>query len=306
MIYTVTTNPNIDYYMTFTKPATLGEINRAASESCFPGGKGVNVSIMLSRLGVKNRALGFTAGFAGQMLEQMMRSEGCACDFVRLNAGETRINVKLTGQNETAFNGKGPAIDDEAAQVLLARLDGLTADDILVLSGNLQSSAGNLFMQLMEKAAFCGAALAVDTEGEALRSALRYRPLLVKPNREELGALLGRSLDSIQAVASAARELQAAGAQNVLVSMGGDGALLLSRDGVCRRAETAAQGTVVSTVGAGDSMVAGFLAGLCETGDSAQALRLGAAAGTATAFSPVLADASMVERILPQIHVQTL
>ena len=306
MIYTVTTNPNIDYYMTLSRAPEFGTINRAARECCFPGGKGVNVSIMLTRLGVPSCALGFTAGYVGRMLEDMLRGEGCECGFVRLAEGETRINVKLTGRDETAFNGRGPDVDAAAAQRLLDRLDALCADDVLVLSGNVQGSADGLFSAAMEKANVSGAALVVDTEGDALRGALRFRPLLIKPNREELSALMGRPLDGTASVAAAARELQAEGARNVLVSMGADGALLFSEDGMCRLARTAAQGTVVSTVGAGDSMVAGYLAGLAQTGTAEAALRLGTAAGTATAFSPVLAPRETVERLLLQIEIQTL
>lgn len=295
MIYTVTTNPNIDYYMTLGAPLAVGAINRAASEACCAGGKGINVSIMLSRLGVSNRALGFTAGHVGDMLERMLAQEGCVCDFVRLSRGETRINVKLTGTCETAINGKGPTPEPHDADALLRRLDALSKADTLVLSGNVQSGAADLFERLMQRAADAGAALVVDTEGAALTAALRYRPLLVKPNREEFAALCGRPLDTLDAVQEAARELQRCGAQNVLVSMGADGALLLGSDGICRRAWTDAQGCVVSTVGAGDSMVAGFLAGL--SGGLDEALRLGTAAGTATAFAPVLAARTEVLRL---------
>lgn len=305
MIYTVTVNPNIDYYMTLRSAPALGAINRAASESCFAGGKGINVSIMLTRLGIENRALGFTAGFVGEMLEKMLAQEGCACDFVRLPQGETRINVKLTGENETAFNGCGPALDVAAEAALLRKLDALESTDVLVLSGNVQPSARELFAAMMRRAKDAGAALVVDTEGDALRESLQFAPLLIKPNREELSALTGRPLTSLHEVCRAAKSLQSAGARNVLVSMGADGALLIGEDGVCRRARSAKKGNVLSTVGAGDSMVAGFLAGLLR-GGAETALRMGTAAGTATAFAPILAEREAVLRLYEEVKTEEI
>ncbi len=305
MIYTVTVNPNIDYYMTLQSAPMLGAINRAASERCFAGGKGINVSVMLTRLGAENRTLGFTAGFVGEMLEKMLAQEGCVCDFVRLARGETRINVKLTGENETAFNGCGPEIDAAETAALLRKLDTLESGDTLVLSGNVQPSAKGLFTAMLQRAREAGAAPVVDTEGAALRESLQFAPLLIKPNREELSALVGKPLTSLHEVCRAARSLQNAGARNVLVSMGADGALLLGEDGIYRRAQVNAKGNVLSTVGAGDSMVAGFLAGLLR-GGAETALRMGTAAGTATAFAPILAERESVLRLYDEVKTEEI
>lgn len=302
MIYTVTPNPNIDYYMTPRGVPAIGAINRAAEESYFPGGKGVNVSILLARLGADTRATGFVAGYVGRMLEEMLAAEGCCSDFVRLPAGETRINLKLTGQYETAFNGRGPAVPPEAVEALEERLSWLTSADTLVLSGNLQA---DLTMASLLSAAG-NSRLVVDTEGEALLSALPYEPFLVKPNREELSALLVKPLETETAILEGAKALQAQGAQNVLVSLGGDGALLLAKNGAVCRARANCGGQVLSTVGAGDSMVAGFLYGYDLDSSPETALRWGVAAGTATAFSPVLANRPAVEAVLKTVTIEMI
>ena len=297
MIYTVTTNPCIDYYMDLTAPLRVGEINRAAREECRPGGKGVNVAILLSRLGADACALGFCAGASGGMLRTLLAGAGCRSDLTELTGGMTRINVKILGDPETACNGSGPAVDGAALERLVRKLERLTSRDTLVLSGNLQPSIADAYARLARCAAVAGARLAVDTTGAALLGTLEYRPYFIKPNLDELGELFSCRVESRAHALELARRLQAGGAQNVLVSMGAEGALLLASDGAAYHAVCNARGEVVSTVGAGDSLVAGFLSQ--EAGGEA-ALRMGVACGSATALAGQLANADQVARCLEQ------
>ena len=306
MIYTITLNPNIDYFMRLTKPARLGEINRAAREWMLPGGKGVNVSLILSRLGAPTRALGFVAGESGEMFLSLLRTYRCAADFVRLPAGQTRINVKLEGENETAFNGKGPDLTEQALDALIQRLSGLSGSDILVLSGNAPENLPDAFDRLAAFANECGAKLVVDMSGEPLRRALQYRPFLIKPNAEELSELCRTPVSGTEHAAELAQSLRAGGVENVLVSLGADGAVLAAGDGCVYRAVSEGSFAVLSTVGAGDSMLAGFLAGLSAGQGYDGALCLAAAAGTATACSDALAEAAQIETVLPRIRVKML
>lgn len=297
MIYTVTTNPCIDYYMDLTAPLRVGEINRAAREECRPGGKGVNVAILLSRLGADACALGFCAGASGGMLRTLLAGAGCRSDLTELTGGMTRINVKILGDPETACNGSGPAVDGAVLERLVRKLERLTSRDTLVLSGNLQPSIADAYARLARCAAVAGAQLAVDTTGAALLGTLEYRPYFIKPNLDELGELFSCRVESRAHALELARRLQAGGAQNVLVSMGAEGALLLASDGAAYHAVCNARGEVVSTVGAGDSLVAGFLSQ--EAGGEA-ALRMGVACGSATALAGRLANADQVARCLEQ------
>ena len=306
MIYTVTTNPNIDYYMDLRAPLCVGGINRSGRELLAPGGKGINVSLMLRTLGKPSCVLGYLAGPTGRLLKALMADTGCDCRWFWLQNGQTRINTKINTSPETAFNASGPALTQADLDALCAFLRGLKPDDQLVVSGNLQKSPAGAFSALLSAAREAGISAVVDTSGAALQEALAFRPLLIKPNGEELCELFGERADTPEALLVLARRAQAAGARNVLVSMGADGALLLAETGRVYRARLCNTRPVVSTVGAGDSVTAGFLAGLLDTGDYAEALRLGAACGSATAYSPCLAGRDMIEAVLPEVEVTAL
>lgn len=306
MIYTVTTNPNIDYYMDLRAPLCVGGINRSGRELLAPGGKGINVSLMLRTLGKPSCVLGYLAGPTGRLLEALMADTGCDCRWFWLQNGQTRINTKINTSPETAFNASGPALTQADLDALCAFLRGLKPDDQLVVSGNLQKSPAGAFSALLSAAREAGISAVVDTSGAALQEALAFRPLLIKPNGEELCELFGERADTPEALLALARRAQAAGARNVLVSIGADGALLLAETGCVYRARLCNTRPVVSTVGAGDSVTAGFLAGLLDTGDYAEALSLGAACGSATAYSPCLAGRDMIEAVLPEVEVTAL
>ena len=298
MIYTVTFNPALDYvvWMDALHP---GQINRTQKEEIQYGGKGINVSTVLSALGVENVALGFLAGFTGRALEEGLRSRGIRTDFIWLPDGLTRINVKVKGGDETEINGQGPTVDPVALWALRDKLDRLEAGDILVISGSVPAALSHdVYEQILARLEDRGIQFVVDTTRDLLDSALPYHPFLIKPNNLELGELFGRALEREEDIRACAAELQARGARNVLVSMAGNGSLLLDERGGCHRLGVP-KGTVRNSVGAGDSMVAGFLAGWLETGDYAYAHRLGAAAGSATAFADGLAGK---EEIMALVH----
>lgn len=299
MIYTVTFNPAIDYVV-WLDGLRPGAVNRARRELIQFGGKGINVSVMLGRLGMESTALGFLAGFTGRAVEQGLVQDGIKTDFIHLDEGFTRINVKLKGGEETEINGQGPAIPAGALEALFRRLDRLTGEDILVLAGSIPSSLpGDIYERILARLDGRGVRAVVDAEGELLCGVLPYRPFLVKPNHLELEAVFGRELRSEEERRVCAGELRKRGARNVLVSLAGDGALLLDETGTFPRI-AAPRGAVCNSVGAGDSMVAGFLAGWLNTWDYAQALRLGVASGSATAFSDGLATGEAVEELLKQ------
>ena len=301
MIYTVTFNPAIDYVVWLDR-LEPGSINRARQELIQFGGKGINVSVVLGNLGVDNRALGFLAGFTGQAVEQGLAQMGVQTDFIHLEAGVTRINVKIKGGEETELNGRGPDIDPAALGQLFEKLNGLAGPDILVLAGSIPASLpSDVYEQIMARLDGTGVRVVVDAEGELLSNVLRYRPFLIKPNNLELGGIFGRELHTLEEIRACAAALQERGARNVLVSMAGDGAILLDEQGGFHQI-AAPQGTVRNSVGAGDSMVAGFLAGYLQSGSFEQALRMGAATGSATAFSDGLATRETVEGLLRRME----
>lgn len=301
MIYTVTFNPAIDYVVWLDR-LEPGSINRARQELIQFGGKGINVSVVLGNLGVDNRALGFLAGFTGQAVEQGLAQMGVQTDFIHLEAGVTRINVKIKGGEETELNGRGPDISQAALGQLFEKLDGLAGPDVLVLAGSIPASLpSDVYEQIMARLDGKGVRVVVDAEGELLSNVLRYRPFLIKPNNLELGGIFGRELHTLEEIRACAAALQERGARNVLVSMAGDGAILLDEQGGFHQI-AAPQGTVRNSVGAGDSMVAGFLAGYLQSGSFEQALRMGAATGSATAFSDGLATRETVEGLLRQME----
>ena len=289
MIYTVTLNPSIDYVVEVNE-LTAGEIMRTKAEDLIFGGKGINVSSMLAQLGMKSCALGFIAGFTGDALEQGVAAMGIQPDFLKVEQGFTRINVKVHAQEESEINGQGPQIRYTHLEQLIKKLDRLKKDDILVLSGNVPGSIPqDIYADIMQHLQGSGIRVCVDARQEALMSTLVYHPFLIKPNHKELAEMFEVELSSREDLLVYAKELQAMGARNVLVSMAEQGALL-----ACR-------GKVVNSVGAGDSMVAGFLYGYLREQSYAAALRYGTACGSASAFSKGIADRKTVEELLVQL-----
>ena len=298
MIYTVTFNPSLDYVVQ-VDDFSVGEINRTRTESIYPGGKGINVSLVLQNLGLPSVALGFTAGFSGAEIERLLQEAGCQCDFIAVKAGYSRINTKIISDAETALNGQGPQLSEAELAALFNKLRRLTQDDVLVLAGSIPASLpDNIYEQILELLQPVGTRVVVDATGDLLLKVLKYRPFLIKPNHEELGEFFGRGpLLTEEEILAAAQRLQQQGARNVLVSRGANGALLLDENGKLHK-QASPKGTLVNSVGAGDSMVAGFLAGYLQTQDYDAALRLGVAAGSASAFKVWLATREDVEKLL--------
>lgn len=300
MVYTVTLNPALDYVL-HLDGLQPGAANRAGRSLLQWGGKGINVSAVLHRLGVETTALGFAAGFTGRELARLLDDAGIPAGLIVLPEGMTRINVKLRADQETEINTAGPAVSEDAMEQLLRRLDRLTGGDALVLAGSVPPPlADDTYRRMLERLAGRGVLTVVDAAGGLLRSALACGPFLIKPNRSELGGLFGREPANDAEIADCARQLQRWGARNVLASLAQDGSLLLDETGALHRLP-APRGTVRSSVGAGDSMVAGFLAGWLAYHDYGQAHRLGTAAGAATAFSDGLASREAIEALLRQI-----
>lgn len=301
MVYTVTLNPALDYVVRMGKFRD-GEINRTESEEIQYGGKGINVSAVLKTLGVESIALGFVAGFTGKALEDGLRDAGIHTDFVTLPQGLTRINVKIKSGIETEINANGPAIGEEELEQLYSKLDKMKEGDMLVLSGSVPSSLSqDIYEKILSRLQGKGISFVVDSTRDLLCNALPYRPFLIKPNHLELGEIFGRELHSDEEIRECAAKLQERGARNVLVSMAGEGSLLLDETGSCHRLGVP-KGVVRNSVGAGDSMVAGFLAGWLKTGEYAYAHRMGAAAGSATAFSDGLASQEMILQMMDALR----
>ena len=297
MIFTVTFNPSLDYIVRVDE-MRLGTINRTNYEQLLPGGKGINVSIVLGNLGHPSRALGFSAGVTGVALEKLLADTGVDADLVHVKVGFTRINAKVKAIEETELNGQGPRIAPEDVDALFSKLDVLGQDDTLVISGSVPNTLpSDMYEQVMGRLAGRGVRIVVDAERDLLTRVLPYRPFLVKPNNYELGDIFGVTLKTRDEVVPYARRMQEMGAQNVLVSMAGEGGVLVAADGQVYQSP-AAKGTVVNSVGAGDSCVAGFLAGLMETGSYQTAFRMGLAAGSASAFSDHLATRPEVEDLM--------
>ncbi|MBQ8129860.1 MAG: 1-phosphofructokinase [Clostridia bacterium] len=299
MIVTLTLNPSLDYTIRLDE-LRPGVLNRAKAEDLHPGGKGINVSRVLHGLGHESRALGFTAGFTGAEIERQLAQDGLMTDFVR-TAGLSRINVKVKAGEETEINGAGPLITRDDEEKLFKKLDGLEEGDWLVLSGSVpRGLEKEVYARIMRRLRGKGIRIVADAEGEALRAALAEGPFLVKPNGSELAGLLGVPAATREEAVPCALRLREMGAENALISLGGEGAVLAAADG-CVYTCPAPQGRVVDTVGAGDSMVAGFIAGWLESGSCRQALRTGVAAGSASAFSEGLATGEAVRRTLQTV-----
>ncbi|MBR3350324.1 MAG: 1-phosphofructokinase [Solobacterium sp.] len=296
MIYTVTLNPALDYVIQVEHFKT-GQINRNKTENIYYGGKGINVSCILRELGIESTALGFTAGFTGKALSDGLAAMGIHTDFTEVEKGMTRINVKMKSDEETEINGTGPQIEESDFETFLAKIRKLKAGDTLIVSGSIPSCMGSDTYERIIQNMDENVRLVVDAEKDLLLKVLRYRPFLIKPNNIELGQMFDRVLKSDEEIIACARQLKEAGAVNVLVSRAKDGALLVDENGNVHQIGTA-KGTVVNSVGAGDSMVAGFLGGYLKTGDYAYALKLGTACGGATAFHSGLATKEQIEEVL--------
>ncbi|MGN1341140.1 MAG: 1-phosphofructokinase [Oscillospiraceae bacterium] len=296
MVYTVTFNPAIDYVV-HTREMKLGATNRSEREEMYFGGKGINVSVVLRELGIKSRALGFTAGFTGEAIENGLADMGIEADFVRLSKGNSRINVKIKSGEETELNGQGPDIDEKAIAALFSKLDRISDGDCLILAGSIPSSLpSDIYERILERLSGKKIKAVVDATNDLLLNVLKYKPFLIKPNNHELSEMFGVELNSDEDIERYAKKLREMGAVNVLVSMAGDGAMLIDESGRTHRCGVC-RGEVKNSVGAGDSMVAGFLAGSLN-GDYEYALKLGTAAGGATAFSDGLAQKGLIEELL--------
>ena len=300
MVYTITTNPSLDY--TVEVDLIPGQVNRTLSEAIYPGGKGINVSLVLQRMGEETMALGFAAGRIGQAIRDMLDDMGCPNNLLELSrGGQSRINVKFKGVPETAVNGHGPDLAEEDMQRLLELLRAVEPSDAVVLSGWAQSIP--FYESILQLLVPTGCWTVLDCSGDALWQCLGCHPFLIKPNLTELGALFGLEDIDMDEGVELARQLQHEGARNVMVSMGGAGAFLLTEDQQLYHAN-ACSGTMRNTVGAGDSLVAGFLTGMKRTDDFGKALQLGIAAGGATAFSDWLCTAEEIDALLDQVHVE--
>lgn len=300
MIYTVTFNPALDYIV-FLDGFKAGDINRATRESIYYGGKGINVSNVLNTLGLETTALGFIAGFTGRAIEEGLAAIGIKADFIHLPEGNSRINVKVKHGDETEINGQGPIITDEAIEELFNKLDTLTSEDILVLAGSIPNTLpDDIYERIMARLEGKNIRIAVDATKDLLLNVLKYHPFLIKPNNHELGEMFNTVCKTKEDIEHYARELQKKGARNVLISMAGDGAILIPEEGEAIQIGTP-KGKVINSVGAGDSMVAGFIAGYLKNGSYEEALRSGTAAGSATAFSEGLASLEMYNAMLEQI-----
>lgn len=296
MVYTVTLNPALDYVMKL-KNLRTDDINRTDGEEIYYGGKGINVSVILTQLDIPNTALGFLGGFTGKKLEEMLKSDGISCDFNYLKSGDTRINVKIKSDKEIDLNACGPEITQEDMQSFLKKLDGIKDGDYLILAGSIPKTLpDDIYERMLESVSDRKVNCVVDATGDLLKNVLKYRPFLIKPNHHELGDLFSVEIKSDDDIVKYSKKLQEMGAKNVLVSMAKDGAMLTDENGNVHKIGNA-KGKLVNSVGCGDSMVAGFTAGYIETADYSYALRLGSACGNATAFSEKLATREEIERV---------
>ncbi|MBR4708413.1 MAG: 1-phosphofructokinase [Pseudobutyrivibrio sp.] len=297
MIYTVTFNPAIDYVVRMDTELLPGMTNRSASEECYFGGKGINVSMVLAELGLKSTALGFVAGFTGKAIDEAVKKAGIDTDFIELKEGMSRINVKLKAGDETEINAQGPKIDEASQKALFDKLSKLQEGDVLILAGSIPNSLpDDVYEKILSMLQDKGIQFVVDATKDLLTNVLKYHPFLIKPNNFELGEIVGKILTTDDEIYEGALKLQEMGARNVLISMAGDGAMLVDEAGKRYRIGVP-KGTVRNSVGAGDSMVAGFVAGYMKTKDYDVALKMGTAAGSATAFSDGLAKAADIDEL---------
>ena len=302
MIYTVTFNPSLDYIVT-VEDFKLGRVNRTSTELIYPGGKGINVSIVLKNLGFDNIALGFEAGFTGKEIIRLINEAGVSHDFIHVDSGISRINVKVRSSSESEINGQGPLIDNSHINELYKKLDQLKKGDILVLAGSIPTvMPSSMYMDIMKYLAERDVKVIVDATKDLLVNVLEYKPFLIKPNNHELGEIFGVELTTRDEVVCYAKKLKEMGACNVLVSMAGEGAVLVAEDGSVIKSK-APKGKVKNSVGAGDSMVAGFIAGYLTSKDYKEAFKIGVCTGSASAFSDKLATKEEVEALKQSIVI---
>lgn len=301
MIYTVTLNPSIDFLVRLPE-FKVGEVNRMTSDDKFPGGKGINVSRILARIGSDSTALGFLGGFTGNFIKEKLQAEAIKTDFVEI-ASDTRINVKIKSSTESEINGAGPKVSTAEREAFFAKLDVLTSSDIVVLAGSAPASLGqDFYLEVIKKIKAQGADFVIDIEGDVLVKSLASQPLVVKPNNHELAAIYGVEFDSVDDLIPYGHKLLADGAKHAMISMAGDGALLFA-NGKTYFAK-AIKGTVKNSVGAGDSMIAGFVGEFAKSQDAVKAFRQGVACGTATAFSDDLASSDFIQAIADQVVIE--
>lgn len=300
MIYTVTFNPSLDYIVS-VDGFTLGRVNRTTKELVYPGGKGVNVSLVLKNLGMENTALGFIAGFTGTEIERGLKEWGCLTDFIKIPEGMSRINMKLRSREESEINGQGPRISEDALEELYRKLDAMEPGDVLVLAGSIPNSMpDSSYEQILARVQDKKIRSVVDATGDLLVNVLKYHPFLIKPNNHELEEIFHVPMDSKETIVAHAKKMQEMGAENVLISMAGDGAILVAADGSVWQSP-APKGNVVNSVGAGDSMVAGFITGYLKSQSYEEAFHMGICTGSASAFSERLATQEEVDGILGQM-----
>ncbi len=300
MIYTVTLNPSIDYIVRLDELKT-GITNRTTSEEYYIGGKGINVSCVLAELGIKSTALGFVAGFTGEAIEKGLKNPKITADFITLKSGISRINIKIKAGEETEINCQGPHIDEEELLNLFDKIDNIQSGDTLIIAGNIPNTLpDDVYERIIEKLDGKDVRIVVDATKKLLVNSLKYKPFLIKPNRQELSEIFDTTVKTESDVVKYAQELQKMGAKNVLVSLGGDGALLVDEFGKVHKEGVIKGHKVLNTVGSGDSMVAGFVAGCIDKNDYAYALKLGSACGNATAFLNGLATKDKIAELLAQ------
>ncbi len=303
MIYTVTLNPSIDYVIKLNH-LNNGSVNRVHEENVYPGGKGINVSRILKTLGYDNIATGFVSGFTGDFITNSLKELDIKSDFIKLESGFTRINVKIKSDEETEINGQGPHISEEKLNELFNKLDKLKEDDILILAGSIPSTLNeNLYEVIMDKVKASKAKVVVDATKNLLMNVLKHNPFLIKPNNHELEEIFNVKLHNEDDIIIYANKLKDMGAKNVLVSRGKDGALLVTEDNKVYLSNVP-KGNVINSVGAGDSMVAGFVCGYLNTNSYEEALKLGAASGSATAFSSDLAEREFIDELVNHINIE--
>lgn len=300
MIYTITFNPALDYIVK-VNDFKLGSVNRTSYEEVYAGGKGINVSIVLNNLEVENTALGYIAGFTGEEIERRVKGFGCNTDFIKLNKGMSRINVKLKSSKESEINGSGPDIDENALRMLFSKLDALKEGDFLVLAGSIPNTLPkNIYETIMERLQKKNIRFVVDATGELLLNVLKYKPFLIKPNHHELGDLFQVEIKNEDEIIYYAKKLQEMGAENVLISMAGDGAIFINSKGEVTKSAVP-KGVLKNSVGAGDSMVAGFIAGYLKNSNLEEAFKMGVVTGSASAFSDGLATKEKVYQLLNEM-----
>lgn len=301
MIFTVTFNPSLDYVVELDA-FREGEVNRSEREQLYAGGKGINVSMVLKNLDIRNIALGFIGGFTGKEIQRRVKEFGCYADFVKLKSGNSRINVKIKAGSESEINGQGPDISKKELSELFKKLDSIEAGDILVLAGSIPTALPeDTYENIMKYLENREIKIVVDATGELLLRVVKYKPFLIKPNNHELAEMFGVELKSADEIVFYAKQLQSMGARNVLISMAGKGAILADENGAVHQMKPP-KGVVKNSVGAGDSMVAGFIAGYLKNQDLREAFRMGVATGSASAFSDTLATRAEVMKLLNEMN----